>query len=96
MENAAIRTNIELDSTLIRQAMKLGRAKTKKEAVYKALREFVETRRDRSILDLAGADLVDPAYVRDLYGSEPETERPRRREPNGTRLKRRSGGKAGR
>lgn len=63
-----MRTNIELDPTLVKQAMKLGRAKTKKEAVHKALREFVEARRDRSILDLAGADLIDPEYVRKLYG----------------------------
>ncbi len=62
-----MRTNIELDPTLVRQAMKLGKAKTKKDVVHKALREYVEARRDRSILDLAGADLIDPAYVRRLY-----------------------------
>lgn len=65
-----MRTNIELDPTLIKQAMKFGRAKTKKEAVHKALREFVEAHRDRSILDLAGADLIDPEYVRQLYGKK--------------------------
>ncbi|MBE3605318.1 type II toxin-antitoxin system VapB family antitoxin [bacterium] len=63
-----MRTNIELDPALVAQAMKLGKARTKKEAVYQALREYVETRRDRSILDLAGADLIDPKYTRALYG----------------------------
>jgi hypothetical protein len=81
-----MRTNIELDSTLVSQAMKLGHAKTKKEAVYKALREFVEAKRDRSILDLAGADLIDPAYARRLYGDEASGKgRPRRCKPSGKR-----------
>lgn len=65
-----MRTNIELDPNLVKQAMKLGNARTKKDVVHKALREYVEARRDRSILDLAGADLIDPEYVRQLYDSQ--------------------------
>ena len=40
-----MRTNIVLDDKLVSRAMKLAGAKTKREAVHVALREFV--RRDR-------------------------------------------------
>jgi Arc/MetJ family transcription regulator len=37
------RTNIELDDGLIAQAMKIAGVKTKREAVHKALKSFVES-----------------------------------------------------
>ncbi len=49
-----MRTNIVLDDRLIRQAFKFSRAKTKKELVNQALKEFVENRKRLNLMDLAG------------------------------------------
>ena len=45
-------TNIELNETLLRKAMKLGKTKTKKETVQCALEEYVRHREQREILNL--------------------------------------------
>ena len=47
-------TNLKLDDKLIDQAVKLGRFKTKQEAVNSALAEFVMRRNRLRILELAG------------------------------------------
>jgi len=39
-----MRTNIELDDTLLREAMRLSRARTKKALVEEALRLYVSTK----------------------------------------------------
>lgn len=57
-----MRTNIVLDESLIREAMALAHARTKREAVEIALRELVSRRRQVQFLDLAGKDLIDPSY----------------------------------
>lgn len=57
-----MRTNIVLDDELIAEAMRLAGVRTRREMVDRALREFVARRRQREILELAGQDLVDPAY----------------------------------
>ncbi len=49
-----MRTNIELDGDLVREGMKLSSARTKRELVHLALKEFVETRRRLSLLELEG------------------------------------------
>jgi len=49
-----MRTNIVLDESLVKEAMRLGRAKTKKELVNQALKEFVENRMRLNLMDLAG------------------------------------------
>ncbi len=49
-----MRTNIVLDERLVKEAMRLGRTKTKKELVNQALKEFVENRRRLNLMDLAG------------------------------------------
>ena len=49
-----MRTNIVLDASLVEEALKLSGAKTKKELVHLALREFVENRKRRNLLELAG------------------------------------------
>jgi len=47
-------TNLALDDRLIEQARRVGRHRTKKEAVTAALREYVARRRQQRILDLVG------------------------------------------
>jgi Arc/MetJ family transcription regulator len=49
-----MRTNIVLDDSLIKEALKLSRVKTKKELVHQALREFVENRKRLNLMDLFG------------------------------------------
>jgi len=57
-----MRTNIVLDDQLIRQAMRLAKVKTKREAVDVALRDYVARARQRDILGLVGQALIAPDY----------------------------------
>lgn len=47
-------TNLALDDKLLSQAMKIGHLQTKKETVTLALKEFIQRRRQKRILNLAG------------------------------------------
>ena len=49
-----MRTNIVLEDSLVKEALKLSRMKTKKQLVNQALREFVENRKRLNLMDLAG------------------------------------------
>ena len=49
-----MRTNIDLDEKMMREALKFSKAKTKKDLIHQALREFVENRRRLNLLDLEG------------------------------------------
>lgn len=55
-------TNLDLDDKLIEVARKMGRHRTKKEAVTAALQEYVRHRRQLQILDAAGTFEFDPRY----------------------------------
>ena len=57
-----MRTNIVLDDELVAEAARLSGIKTKRELVHEALREYVVTRRRRSLLDLAGKIQFAPEY----------------------------------
>jgi len=47
-------TNLQLDDKLIQEARRLGKHKTKREAVTAALTEYVQRRRQLGILDYLG------------------------------------------
>jgi Arc/MetJ family transcription regulator len=49
-----MRTNIVLDDNLVKEAFKHSKAKTKKELINQALKEFVENKIRRDLLDLEG------------------------------------------
>jgi len=49
-----VATNLALDDRLIREAVKIGKHKTKREAVTAALEEYVKARKRRGIFDLVG------------------------------------------
>jgi Arc/MetJ family transcription regulator len=49
-----MRTNIILDDNLVQEAFKYSNAKTKKDLIHLALKEFVEKRRRLNLLDLEG------------------------------------------
>lgn len=57
-----MRTNIMLDDRIVTEAMKLTKAKTKREVVDLALREIVALRKRKNVLDLVGQDLIAPDY----------------------------------
>jgi Arc/MetJ family transcription regulator len=55
-------TNLDLDDELVETARKLGRHKTKREAVNRALDEYVRWLRQQAILDQFGTIQYDPKY----------------------------------
>jgi Arc/MetJ family transcription regulator len=55
-------TNLALDDRLIEEAKKIGKHKSKKEAVTAALQEYVQKRKRLRILDLFGKVPYDPSY----------------------------------
>jgi len=57
-----ILANLVIDSELIEEARKLGRHKTKKEAVRAALAEYVARRKRLEILSVFGTVDFDPKY----------------------------------
>ncbi len=58
-----MRTNIELDDKLVKAGMKMSKAKTKRELVDLALREFVAQQERRAAFKtLFNSDLIDPKY----------------------------------
>jgi Arc/MetJ family transcription regulator len=55
-------TNLAIDDRLIEEARKTGGHKTKKEAVTKALEEYVKRNKQASIIEAFGTVDFDPAY----------------------------------
>jgi Arc/MetJ family transcription regulator len=49
-----MRTNIVLDDELVEEALRFSGAKSKRELIHNALREYVEHRRRLNLLDLEG------------------------------------------
>lgn len=47
-----MRTNIELDEQLIKQALQISRLKTKKDVVHEALKQYVASLKRKNILSL--------------------------------------------
>ena len=58
----SVRTNIELDAALVREAQELGGIGTKRAVIHQALIEFVAHRKRLDLRELEGADLIDPNY----------------------------------
>ncbi|HEV3279039.1 MAG TPA: type II toxin-antitoxin system VapB family antitoxin [Terriglobia bacterium] len=55
-------TNLAIDDSLIAEAQKLGRHRTKKETVTAALDEYVQRRKQQQIISLFGTIEYDDAY----------------------------------
>jgi Arc/MetJ family transcription regulator len=55
-------TNLALDDNLIIQAQKIGRHRTKKEAVTTALEEYIAHKKQLKLLDLFGKIDFDEKY----------------------------------
>ena len=55
-------TNLAIDDRLITEAQKLGRHRTKKDAVTAALDEYIQRRKQQDILPLFGAIEYERSY----------------------------------
>jgi hypothetical protein len=55
-------TNLAIDDKLINEARRIGKHKTKKEAVTAALDEYIRHRKQLKILELFGTIDYDPTY----------------------------------
>jgi Arc/MetJ family transcription regulator len=49
-----MRTNVDLDDTLVEEAFRLTTATTKKELLNQALQALIQSRKKKNLLDLAG------------------------------------------
>ena len=57
-----MRTNIDLDDTLVDEAMRVSGAKTKKDVVDLALRALIKARTKKDLLDLVGHIDIDADF----------------------------------
>lgn len=57
-----MRTNIVLDDELVAEAFRVSNARTKRELVHEALRELIQSRRRKSLLDLKGRVRLAKGY----------------------------------
>ena len=55
-------TNLDIDQELLEEALKIGGQKTKKNTVNKALKEFIEKRKQKEIISTFGSILYEPGY----------------------------------
>jgi Arc/MetJ family transcription regulator len=55
-------TNLSIDDDLLRLALEIGKLRTKKATVNQALKEFIEKRKQKEIIQLFGKFDPDPDY----------------------------------
>ena len=55
-------TNLAIDDKVLEEALRLGKFKTKKETVNRALEMFIRSQRRKGILKYAGKVDYDPKY----------------------------------
>jgi hypothetical protein len=55
-------TNLAIDEDLLKEAQKIGKHKTKKNAVNQALREYIMKRKQKDILPIFGKIDFEPSY----------------------------------
>lgn len=57
-----VATNLDINPKLIEEAQRIGNHKSKKDAVTQALEEYIRTRKQMRIFELAGQIDFDPKY----------------------------------
>jgi len=55
-------TNLDIDQRLLKEALKVGKHKSKKDTVNEALKEYVMRRKRRDILSLFWKVEMEPSY----------------------------------
>ena len=67
-----MRTNIVLDEAMVKKAFRYSGAKSKKELVHQALKEFIDARQRLDLRDLGGRWSSEPDTITRNYGRAPE------------------------
>ncbi len=57
-----MRTNIVIDDELLNEAFSVSNAKTKKDLIHEALKEFIRLKKRKDLVDLAGAVRIHKNY----------------------------------
>jgi hypothetical protein len=57
-----VATNLDINPKLIEEARRIGKHKSKKDAVTEALKEYVRSKKQMRIFELAGKIDFDPTY----------------------------------
>ncbi len=68
-----VATNLHIDDGLVNEAVKIGKHKSKREAVDSALREYIQSKKRVGIFELFGTIEYEP-------GQDPMSRRKRERE----------------
>jgi hypothetical protein len=55
-------TNLDIDDTLMKEALRVGGHRTKKETVTEALHEYIRRRKQMDVVELFGKIDFDPKY----------------------------------
>jgi len=55
-------TNLAIDEELLKEAQKVGNHKTKKETVNEALKEYIQRKKQKKIIELCHTIEWDPKY----------------------------------
>lgn len=55
-------TNLNIDPLLLDEAFEIGGMKSKRETVNQALKEFIQKRKQKDIIELFGKIVYDPDY----------------------------------
>ncbi|MCA0444884.1 MAG: type II toxin-antitoxin system VapB family antitoxin [Bacteroidetes bacterium] len=64
-------TNLGIDTDLLKQALELGKLKTKKETVNQALREFIQRRKMEDVISAFGTIEYSSDYEYDQLRTRP-------------------------
>ena len=57
-----MRTNIVIDDALVREAFAVSEARTKKDLIHEALREYIRLKKRKDLTELAGRISFYPGY----------------------------------
>jgi Arc/MetJ family transcription regulator len=57
-----MRTNIDIDDALVREAFAVSKARTKKDLIHEALREYIRLKKRKDLTELAGRISFYPGY----------------------------------
>ncbi|MFZ0241580.1 MAG: type II toxin-antitoxin system VapB family antitoxin [Desulfobacterales bacterium] len=57
-----MRTNIDIDDSVLNEAFSLSTSKTKKDLIHEALREFIRLKKRKDLTDLAGQIQFEKNY----------------------------------
>lgn len=50
-----MRTNIDIDDSLLEEAFSVSKVRTKKELIHEALREYIKLKKRKNLTELAGS-----------------------------------------